>query len=246
MPEDRETAHPHPPSAKSDPAAKNSRTELHPPVHAPDIMTEPCSRFFRWHYQLWGFFFFIIATVTKTDEVARTAAKALYDYYEQDEGKKAQFKQIIEGGGGAVEALRSYREVLLQMTFSRGADNYLTYVAELLALIFISRPETLRSSETMRLDFVLGHSSFEDLIDALAERRVERLSYQSMRDLASDLSEKLDFGLYSSTEELDRIVRIVETRNLTVHNRAVVNRRYLQKLPDCSAKVVPSSIDTQA
>jgi hypothetical protein len=87
---------------------------------------------------------------------------------------------------GALHALREHhRGMFLEMMLSRATENFLTYVTELLTLVFRTRPETLRTSETVRLDAILKHVNMEDLIHELAERRVNQLSYQGMRDLAT-------------------------------------------------------------
>lgn len=77
----------------------------------------------------------------------------------------------------------------------------------------------------------------DELIEALAERRVERLSYQGMDALAKDVEETLGFSLFPSSTDLGTAVKAVETRNLIVHNRAVANRRYLSRMPDAAVKL---------
>ena len=76
----------------------------------------------------------------------------------------------------------------------------------------------------------------EELVAWLAERRVERLAYQGMSTLAEDLSERLGLSLFGEPEDAGRAIRIVEIRNLIVHNRAVVNRVFLSRVPDYPAK----------
>jgi hypothetical protein len=120
----------------------------------------------------------------------------------------------------------------MEMMLVRGTDNFLTYLSELLALVFTSRPETLKSAETVRLEDILKHATMDDLVKRLAERRVERLSYQGMKDLQKDLAEKLNFEIFPSPEPLSRAVRIIEIRNLFVHNRGIVNRTFQARTGD--------------
>src|SRR5271157_4510607 len=47
--------------------------------------------------------------------------------------------------------------LICEMAVCRVVDNYLTYVSDLLGLIFSARPETLKSSEEVTLEFVLTH-----------------------------------------------------------------------------------------
>lgn len=76
-----------------------------------------------------------------------------------------------------------------------------------------------------------------DLVKALAERKVNELAYVGMRALAKYLSERLGLDLFSREEDLARASRIIEVRNVVVHNGAVVNQVFLSRLPDSPAKL---------
>lgn len=138
---------------------------------------------------------------------------------------------------GAVDELAVHLQLFLQMMLCRSVDNFLTYLSELLSVIFRTRPEMLKSNETTRLDLILQFKKMDDLISALVEKRVTDLAYQGMRDLSKDLSRKIGFDLFEREEDLARAVRIIEVRNLIVHNRAIVNRLFLSRLPDFTASL---------
>lgn len=195
------------------------------------MMTSPCLAYFADAARLLGFISFVSGLALRADEVVRVAAKALYDE-RADEAERTKYQKQIERGAGTTEALRLYyRQLVLQMTLSRATDNYLSYVSELLSLVFQTKPETLRSSEQVRLDEVLRHSSMDELIGSLSERRVERLAYLGMADLADDLEEKLGFALFETEEDLQGAIRVNAIRNLVVHNRAIINAKFVEQLP---------------
>ena len=134
--------------------------------------------------------------------------------------------------------LRKFLPLLEESTLARGVENFLTYIADLLSIVFKTRPEMLRSREqTVDIEFVLEHDSMDGLIDALADRRVERLAYSGVRDLADYLHDSLGFDLFTSEADLDSAVRIVEGRNVVVHNRAIVNRVYVSRVRDTPQKI---------
>jgi len=222
-------------------AEEYSHILQHPTV--PEVMTPPGWRFQREHERLFGFVGYITRLATSTDEKAKVAARALYET-EDPEMYRDTLEKIEKHG--ATRALRElHRTLLLEMMLCRGADNFLTYVTELLAVVFRTRPETLRSSETVRLDAVLKHATMAELVHDLAERRVNQLSYQGMRDLSTYLTERLGFDLFPKPESLERAVRIIETRNLIVHNRGIVNELFLSRLPTTPAAVgEPVTLDT--
>ena len=146
-------------------------------------------------------------------------------------------KDGYTGPGKHMLYLLRYGRFVMEMLLVRATDNFLTYIAELLALVFTTRPETLKSNEMVRLEEILQHSTMEDLVQYLAERRVERLSYQGMKDLQKDLADRLGFELFLSDESLSRAIRIIEVRNLIVHNRGIVNRLFQTRTGDSTVAI---------
>jgi hypothetical protein len=70
-----------------------------------------------------------------------------------------------------------------------------------------------------------------DLIRDLAERKVHELSYQSLTELDKYLSEHFKFSLFHNNEQRSHAVRLVDIRNLIVHNRGIVNKLYKKRQP---------------
>jgi len=153
------------------------------------------------------------------------------------EGEPERLKELLAEPKTGAANIKRFARFVCEMMLVRGTDNFLTYVSELLALIFTTRPETLRSAETVKLEEILEHASMDDLVKRLAERRVERLSYQGMKDLQKDLAEKLNFEIFPSSEPFSRAMRIIEIRNLLVHNRGIVNRTFQVKTGDSSLAI---------
>lgn len=200
-------------------------------------MTEPCARYVEAVRELTGYISFAPRLANHLDEARARAKPVLRDHYIR-RGRADDLKELEEEPTETLQSrLVAFGDLVFEMTLTRSVDNYLSYVSEVLGLVFHTRPETLRSREQVRLDFVLQHSSMDDLVEALAERRVERLSYQGMDALAKDVEETLGFSLFPSSTDLGTAVKAVETRNLIVHNRAVANRRYLSRMPDAAVKL---------
>jgi hypothetical protein len=193
----------------------------------PDPMTEPCLRFIQSYKQSLDLVSLVAEFAFRIDEFAAIVAAGAAEVV----GETDAVTGMIEDGVGAREALQLHFQLLLQMTLCRAVDNYLTYISELMALIFQTRPETLRSSETVRLDMILQHETMDDLISSLAEKRVNELSYQGMRNLSAYLSKRLGFRLFDRNDDLEHAVRLIEFRNVIVHNRGIANRVFLSRLP---------------
>lgn len=103
--------------------------------------------------------------------------------------------------GQSQRELNQFRRLLAEVLLSRAVDSYLTYVSELLSLVFKERPETLRSKEQVRIDFILSFNSMEELQEAVAERRVERLAYRGMAELVGWMKETLGFRWYPTATD---------------------------------------------
>lgn len=172
----------------------------------------------------------LVFDLTEKAESVRKAMLEMESRLADHAEKRDEYQREKAQPGPHKQALSALRPLLFQMVFMRAVDSFLTYLSEMLAEIFRLRPETLRSGEMVRLDFVLQHSIFEDLISALADREVERLSYQGMRELSGELEKRIGFKLFEQSHDLDRAIGIIEMRNLIAHNRAIINRRFLSRV----------------
>ncbi|HWF33691.1 MAG TPA: hypothetical protein VG188_14165 [Solirubrobacteraceae bacterium] len=193
----------------------------------------PCAVLLEGLQETVGFVFFVTDLATRADDMRLMAAKALAEGSSSREEDRDALKDAEENRV-VTSRLRAYRQVIFQTLITRSVDHYLSYVSGLLSEVFRERPETLRSSEQVRIDFVLRHETMDELVSALAERRVDRLAYRGLRELAADLKDNLGLVLFDNDNDLPRAERIIEARNLIVHNHGIVSPKYLRKVPNSS------------
>jgi hypothetical protein len=139
-------------------------------------------------------------------------------------------------GPFAKERLAKHEDLIAQISLSRAVDGFLTYLSELLALIFLTKPEMLKSKETVTIEEVLQYETMDSLVKHIAEKKIHDLSYKGMRELAAYLSKEFGFALFEEDKDQKETVRLVELRNIIAHNRAVANSLFLSRLPDFPAK----------
>lgn len=120
------------------------------------------------------------------------------------------------------------QQFLMEAFLTRYVDNYLAYVSGLLFEIYTQRPETLKTQEKIEIEFVLSHGTMSELVQGIAERRVAAVSYRSFEDLVDYFAEAFKLELVEPAL-LPVVVEAIETRNLSVHNRCVINDRYLKR-----------------
>jgi len=190
------------------------------------FMTAPRSRHVKASSEITQFLHWIVASAFHLDDAVRDIAKSERRAGRTDES----LRRDLAVGAGASRKLGVFYRLMTEMALSRAVDSYLTYLTELLSLIFRASPESLRSSEEVKLDFVLAHTTRAGLISALIDRKVNQLSYQGMRSLSQFLSRKLGFDLFQDEESLERAVLLIEIRNLIVHARGIVNDTFIQRV----------------
>lgn len=193
----------------------------------------PAFRFRESSQEILSFIQLAIQNTSLLDEGAKLLADVALAFQHRQQVPKETLAIAEALSNGSVSPLRNFlKHIPLQseLLFSRSVDNFLSYVSELLALIFATRPEMLKSEEKISIEWALQYANREEMLEALTERKIIQLSFQGMVDLHEDLDKKYGFKLYPDSENLQRASIAIEKRNLVAHNRGIVNRRYLSRV----------------
>ena len=160
------------------------------------------------------------------DNISETLSKVLIDTAITPEEKaKAEKDYSPDNNIRMLDELKKNRLILIHMLHARMTDNYLTYLTSILGEAFRCRPETLRSSETIKYEEILKFQTIEDLVESLAEKKVHELSYKPVIELSTFFQERLGIRLVPPERDKD-LIKAVATRNVIVHNRGVINKIY--------------------
>lgn len=190
------------------------------------FMSAPRARFIKATKEIEDFLYWVVDCAIRLDYAVRDIAKSRRRSGSNDDKTRRE----IAIGADARRRIFTYYRLMTEMALSRAMDSYLVYLSELLSMIFRAKPETLRSSEQVTLDFVLSQSSRAELIAALIDKKVNQLSYQGMRDLSTFLSKRLNFDLFKDKRSLEHAILLVEMRNIIVHARGIVNNTFVQRV----------------
>jgi len=131
----------------------------------------------------------------------------------------------------AVAQMDIHSALLEEMLFCRGVNSFLTYLADLVTLIYEKYPKMLQSDKQTSYRFCIEHHIAGDLIPALAEKTVMELTHQSLDVLAKYFEKKLDLVLFTKKADLVKAALSVDIRNVITHNRGIVNRFFIQRNP---------------
>jgi len=132
---------------------------------------------------------------------------------------------------------KTHKALIEEVFLCKSVENFLKYLVDLLALVFRSRPETLRTNEQEKLSYILNFSDMESLIDAIAEKKVEKLSYLGTQELFEYFSTQLGFEIFSTPKGREEMAEAIEIRNAIVHNRGRVSRVFKVRIPNSSQSI---------
>ena len=156
---------------------------------------------------------------------------------QQSESENLRIAAFLMAKNAKTE-MTSYEEMYKQMVLCRGVDMYLTYLTELLRLVFSVKPEIMKSNEQVTYEFILEHSTIDDL-GRLAHRGEGHKALTSWcREVClSSLKKGLGLALFTNPACAEGVAKLVEIRNIIVHNRGIVNQLFLDRVPGWLGKI---------
>jgi hypothetical protein len=109
-----------------------------------------------------------------------------------------------------------------------------------------ARPELLRSSQQVSMKDVLAHADMESFIRWAAEKKVSELTFAGTEELRGFIKDRLGLELVAEgSEHHMRLKQAIAARNLFVHNRGIIDQRFIQTVGNLFGKVgdrLPSDI----
>jgi hypothetical protein len=132
---------------------------------------------------------------------------------------------------GSVAQMETHSIVLEEMVFCRGVNSFLTYLADLMTLIYGKYPKKLPADKQTTYGYCIDHHLAGDLVTALAEQTVMELTHQRPDALAKYFKKNLDLGLFTKDADSTNAALCVDIRNVITHNRGIINRFFIQRNP---------------
>ena len=111
-------------------------------------------------------------------------------------------------------------------------NNFLSYCAEICEECAKRDPRVLSSKSTISVADVLSHSTMDELVAAIVEKKISDLAYEGLESIEKFITDRLGITLFADDEERNRVVFLTELRNIQVHNRGIVNDTFLRRMKD--------------
>ena len=136
------------------------------------------------------------------------------------------FERIIEVMLGDEE-----KRILLRILFSSCADNFETYLSDLLFEIYLAKPETLKSNEQISVKEVLDCLDMDEFITNFARKKISKLQRGSVRGFIEENKQISALTVITPTDQIE-IERILQIRHLYAHRNGIIDEKFRQFFPD--------------
>ena len=218
----------------------------HNNFEVPQTGTIACQEFYRTFIRIDSFFHWVLFMASYLDN-RKEADDELYKVVDEikmelpqkfDLGKKQEIEERRPKWKPMKDIVKENRQFFLETMLISHVNNYLNYLSSLLFEIFTQRQETLKSSEKIDIETVLNCESIGDVVKVFAEKKVEELSFGSINELYDFFKHRFKLELFSDNLQ-QKVIEAVETRNISVHNRCIINRRYIKKT-GCDPRLIGS------
>ena len=144
--------------------------------------------------------------------------------------------EITDGHDPEVSFRNWFDGQMAETLMTRAVDGFLTYLAELLAMVYEANPNALPAEANIPVSLALELDDREELVRELAGRRVRRLARKSV-DALNRPFKALQFPLYRTEAERKVLERAIARRDLFVHSRGIVDGVYLRRVGPSGAQV---------
>ncbi len=122
-------------------------------------------------------------------------------------------------------------KILSRILYSSFTDNFETYLSDLLFEIFLAKPETLKSEQTVTITEVLNCSDIQDFINYWAKQKIGKLQKGSVKGFIEDTKQIKDLAILGK-EAIKEIDKLLQIRHLFSHRNGIVDEKFLKFYPN--------------
>jgi hypothetical protein len=204
-------------------------------VKRPRIVTEPASQYFAASERDMWLFHFVVETVFMGDYVEYLAKRALDGGTGDECSTPTELARTTPGT--LTLALVKQSQLLYEMFLARSVDNFGKYLVDLIRQVLQKQPSILKSrQQSLTLEDILQHSSIDDLVHSIIEAKVNALSYEGFDSMLEWCTSRA-IPLQVPNEKKNIVIELIATRNLIVHNRCIVDEKYVRTVGGTMRKV---------
>jgi hypothetical protein len=117
-------------------------------------------------------------------------------------------------------------KILMRIIFSSCADNFETYLSELLYEIFLANPNTLKSSQQVTVREVLDCTDMQEFVNYWSKKKLNKLQRGSVKGFLNENEQIRGLEIIGEGEQ-NSIEKILQIRHLYAHRNGVIDEKFL-------------------
>ena len=121
-------------------------------------------------------------------------------------------------------------KVLTRILFSSLADNFETYLSDLLYEIFLAKPQSLKSQKQVTIKEVLDCTDLQEFVHYWANKQISKLQKGSVTGFIEDNNQIKSLNAIDASQQTE-IEKILQIRHLYSHRNGIVDEKFLQHFP---------------
>ena len=121
-------------------------------------------------------------------------------------------------------------KILTRILFSSFSDNFETYLSDLLYEIFLAKPQTMKSKQSVTIEEVLNCSDLQDFVKYWAKEKLGKLQKGSVKGFIEDNTQIKELKVIDKAKQ-DEIEKILQIRHLYIHRNGIVDEKFIQHFP---------------
>ncbi len=125
----------------------------------------------------------------------------------------------------------SLRLTCNENTFKNFVSIFENYIKDVLEYLYSTYPQHIFcKKEKLDMSKLNEFNTLEELKDRIIKEKVIALSYDNLSKMVKDMGVEFNIKFDLSEEENNKLVEITNVRNIMVHNRGIVNEKFLNNV----------------
>jgi hypothetical protein len=122
-----------------------------------------------------------------------------------------------------------FNYMVSQDYIKRDIELFEYYLTQMLFRVFVEKPNTLKSSEKIEIGEVLESKNLNEVVQKIAVKKVNDLSYSGLEGIIDFLNNKLGLGYDKNSISFRKAKELIEVRNIITHNQGLVNSQFVRR-----------------
>lgn len=165
------------------------------------------------------------------NKISGTEAKSSFvSHYQSIVNIADNLNELLYPSSSIIPTDNQEGKILTRILYSSCADNFETYLSDLLYEIYLAKPETLKSTQEVTIKEVLDCVDIEEFVVYWAKKKLSKLQRGSVKGFLSE-NKQIDKLNVIDKSMQKKIEGILQIRHLYAHRNGVVDEKFLKYHP---------------